>query len=89
MTSADPLSVIEESAAAPEGRTGPARHAFFISCPRNLESLLAEELRDLGISGAKPVYLGVEANLSREEVYRVVYCSRLGSRVLRPTRPTM
>lgn len=75
---------MEESAAPSEGGKGAARHAFFISCPRNLESLLAEELRELGISGAKPVYLGVEAQLSREEVYRVVYCSRLGSRVLRP-----
>ena len=73
MTSADPLSVLEESTAAAPGRKGPARHAFFISCPRNLESLLAEELRALGIVGAKAVYLGVEAELSREEVYRVVY----------------
>lgn len=84
MTSADPLSVLEESAAPSAGRKGPARHAFFISCPRNLEALLAEELRELGIAGAKPVYLGVEASLSREEVYRVVYASRLASRVLRP-----
>jgi putative N6-adenine-specific DNA methylase len=75
---------MEESTAAPQGRKGPPRHAFFISCPRNLESLLAEELRGMGIAGAKPVYLGVEAELSREEVYRVVYGSRLGSRVLRP-----
>ena len=84
MSTGDPLSVMEESTEASGGRKGPARHAFFISCPRNLESLLAQELRDLGINGTKPVYLGVEANLSREEVYRVVYSSRLASRVLRP-----
>jgi len=75
---------MEESASASASRKGPARHAFFISCPRNLEALLAEELREFGIAAPKPVYLGVEAELSREEVYRVVYGSRLASRVLRP-----
>ncbi len=83
MIPADPLSVLEE--AQPDaGRKGPARHAFFISTPRNLEPLLEAELRDLGIVDVKQVYLGVEAKLSREEVYRVVYASRLASRVLRP-----
>ena len=83
MTAADPLSVLEETQPE-EGRKGPARHAFFISTPRNLEPLLESELRDLGIVDVKQVYLGVEAKLSREEVYRVVYASRLASRVLRP-----
>nr|MDQ3002905.1 THUMP domain-containing protein [Fibrobacterota bacterium] len=83
MTPSDPLSVLEET--QPEaGRQGPARHAFFISTPRNLEPLLEEELRELGIVDVKLAYLGVEAKLSREEVYRVVYASRLASRVLRP-----
>jgi putative N6-adenine-specific DNA methylase len=81
--SSDPLSVLEDT--QPDaGRKGPARHAFFISTPRNLEPLLEAELRDLGIVDVKQVYLGVEAKLSREEVYRVVYASRLASRVLRP-----
>ncbi|MEO7425855.1 MAG: THUMP domain-containing protein [Fibrobacteria bacterium] len=83
MIPADPLSVLEETQ-ADAGRKGPARHAFFISTPRNLEPLLEEELRDLGITDVKQAYLGVEAKLSREEVYRVVYASRLASRVLRP-----
>lgn len=83
MTSSDPLSVLEET--QPEaGRQGPARHAFFISTPRNLEPLLEEEMRELGIVDVNQAYLGVEARLSREEVYRVVYASRLASRVLRP-----
>jgi putative N6-adenine-specific DNA methylase len=83
MTIADPLSVLEDTQPDAE-RKGPARHAFFISTPRNLEPLLEEELRELGIVDVKQVYLGVEAKLSREEVYRVVYASRLASRVLRP-----
>ena len=73
-----------EESPATAGRKGPARHAFFISTPRNLEPLLAQEMRDLGIVDVKPAYLGVDAKLSREEVYRVVYASRLASRVLRP-----
>ena len=83
MITSDPLSALDETQQA-EGRKGPARHAFFISTPRNLEPLLADELRDLGIVDVKPTYLGVDAKLSREEVYRVVYASRLASRVLRP-----
>ncbi len=61
-----------------------SRHEFFISTPRNLEPLLVAELKEMGIADVKAVYLGVEAKLSREEVYRVVYGSRLASRVLRP-----
>lgn len=76
--------VVEEASEGPAGRKGASRHPFFISTPRNLEPLLAEELKEMGISGAKVRPLGVEAVLSREEVYRVVYGSRLASRVLRP-----
>jgi putative N6-adenine-specific DNA methylase len=63
------------------------RHPFFISCARNLENMLLAELKELGVteaSKARAVHLGVEAELTREEVYRVVYGSLLASRVLRP-----
>lgn len=66
------------------GKKGAARHPFFISTPRNLEPLLAEELKEMGIAEVTVKPLGVEAVMSREEVYRVVYGSRLASRVLRP-----
>src|ERR1043165_6434559 len=82
MTPSDPLPVLEETPAE-TGRKGPARHPFFISAPRNLEPLLVDELKELGISGAQSRPLGVEVSLSREEAYRVVYGSRIGSRVLR------
>lgn len=59
-------------------------HPFFIACARNLEPMLAAELRELGVTGMRPGHLGVEADLTREQVYRVVYASRLASRVLRP-----
>ncbi len=83
MPTGDPLSVLEETELE-SGVKAPARHSFFLSTPRNLEPLLEDELRELGIADVKATYLGVEARLSREEVYRVVYCSRLASRVLRP-----
>ena len=63
------------------------RHPFFISCARNLENMLLAELKELGVteaSNGRAVHLGVEAELTREEVYRVVYGSLLASRVLRP-----
>jgi len=60
------------------------RHAFFISCARNLEPMLLAELGELGIAGGRVAHLGVEVELSREEVYRVVYSSLIASRVLRP-----
>lgn len=83
MVQRDPESVLEDSAQA-AGRKGSARHPFFISTPRNLEALLVEELKELGVEGATIRPLGVEVNMSRDEVYRVVYGSRLASRVLRP-----
>lgn len=83
MSTADPLSVLEETLSDSSPKT-PNRHAFFISTPRNLEALLEAELRGFGIPDVKATYLGVDARLSREEVYRIVYCSRLASRVLRP-----
>lgn len=94
MSPADPLSVLEDTqpefdsdgkaAKGSKGGKAPARHPFFISTPRNLEPLLEAELKAMGIADVKATYLGVDAQLSREEVYRVVYSSRLASRVLRP-----
>ena len=97
MKTADPLPVLEndsedlaseekseKSAKGARGTKSPPRHPFFISTPRNLEPLLELELKQMGIKDAKATYLGVDAQLSREEVYRVVYGSRLASRVLRP-----
>jgi putative N6-adenine-specific DNA methylase len=60
------------------------RHPFFIACARNLEPMLMNELKELGVAGARMGHLGVDADLTREEVYRVVYGSRIASRVLRP-----
>ncbi len=63
---------------------GEKRHPFFVSCARNLEPFLLEELLEMGIAGGAAEYLGVSLLLSRDEAYRVVYGSRLASRLLRP-----
>ncbi len=58
--------------------------AFFVSCPRNLETMLVEEFHELGLPKPELRRLGVAARLTQEQVYRLVYGSRLASRVLRP-----
>jgi putative N6-adenine-specific DNA methylase len=88
MVPADPIPVLEdlqpEAGSSSSAKKGPNRHSFFLSAPRNLEGLLTDELREMGIEDASPRPLGVEVKLSRDEVYKVVYGSRLASRVLRP-----
>jgi putative N6-adenine-specific DNA methylase len=79
-----PSQPVVEDSKEESGKKGASRHPFYISTPRNLEPLLAEELKEMGIQSVTVKHLGVEATLSREEVYRVVYGSRLASRVLRP-----
>ncbi len=73
---------VAKQKAASSGK--PTRFPFFLTTARNLEPLLADELKELGIPGAKPQRLGVHVSLNREEVYRIVYGSRLASKVLRP-----
>lgn len=77
----------QETALRPEGSPsegGVKKHPFFLSVPRNLEGLALDELRELGIPGGEAKGLGIDIALSQEEAYRIVYNSRLVSRVLRP-----
>ncbi len=55
---------------------------FFASCPRGLEALLADELRQLGARGTKPVAGGVAFECGIEVCYRANLESRLATRVL-------
>jgi 23S rRNA (guanine2445-N2)-methyltransferase len=57
---------------------------YFAQCGRGLEDLLAEELTELGASRVKPAFRGVKFQAERQDVYRIVYCTRLASRVLAP-----
>ena len=56
--------------------------AFFASCPRGLEALLAQELRDLGARNAEPVAGGVSFEGDIATCYRANLESRLATRVL-------
>lgn len=63
---------------------GQSSFEVFVSVPRNLEPLFLQESRELGLRGFRARPLGAEARLSLAEVYKLVYQSRVASRVLRP-----
>ena len=63
-----------ESAVSPQ--------AFFASCPRGLEALLAEELGGLGARGVSPVSGGVAFEGNVRLCYRANLESRIATRVL-------
>src|SRR3989338_3164213 len=58
--------------------------AFFATCPKGLESLLAEELRALGAGTIKETRAGVAFSGNLATAYRACLWSRLASRVLLP-----
>lgn len=57
-------------------------HDFFVTTPKGMESLLAGELRQLGIAAPRVGRAGVACRGSLEQAYRVCLWSRLASRVL-------
>jgi 23S rRNA (guanine2445-N2)-methyltransferase / 23S rRNA (guanine2069-N7)-methyltransferase len=57
-------------------------HSFFVSCPRNTEGLVLDELRSLGAADATETRAGVGFSGSLALAYRVCLWSRTASRVL-------
>ena len=57
-------------------------YSLFITCPRSLETLLADELTVLGCGDIQPGDGGVAAKGTMEAVYRINLHSRVASRVL-------
>ncbi|MBS0169037.1 MAG: class I SAM-dependent RNA methyltransferase [Nitrospira sp.] len=57
-------------------------YVFFTPCPRGLESVLAQELTELGAADVKPTAGGVAFSGSLTLCYRVNLESRIASRVL-------
>ena len=55
---------------------------FFASCPKGVESLLAEELRGFGAAGVKETRAGVAFEGDLATAYRACLWSRLASRIL-------
>ena len=60
------------------------RHSFFVTVPRGMESLLAGELRALGVEHARQARAGVSFEGELQTAYRVCLWSRLAGRVLLP-----
>ena len=58
--------------------------SIFISCADQLEPLLQEELKALGITELRLGYRGVYAPNTLENIFKVNYLSRLATRVLLP-----
>ncbi len=57
---------------------------LFVTCPRGVEPLLAQELLALGLREAQERPGGVAATATLEQAYRACLWSRLASRVLMP-----
>ncbi|HLV76365.1 MAG TPA: bifunctional 23S rRNA (guanine(2069)-N(7))-methyltransferase RlmK/23S rRNA (guanine(2445)-N(2))-methyltransferase RlmL [Marinobacter sp.] len=59
-----------------------AKHAFFISCPKGVEYLLADELDSLGLTQVRNSPAGIWAEGPLEAGYRACLWSRLANRVI-------
>lgn len=55
---------------------------LFLTCPKSLEGLLAQECVDLGAENVKEKVAGVECQATLEGAYRLCLWSRLANRVL-------
>jgi hypothetical protein len=64
--------------------TPPGQRTFFASAARNLETLLAEELRASASTASAETRAGVRFTGTLEEAYRALIWSRVASRVLLP-----
>ena len=69
---------------APSDRIEPIASDFFATVPKGVEQALADELRQLGISGVDLSRGGVGFDGDIEVAYRVCLWSRIATRVLRP-----
>lgn len=57
---------------------------FFATCPKGLESLLQEELQQLGITGSKQTVAGVSFTGPIDAAYKACLWSRFANRILLP-----
>ncbi len=60
------------------------QHTFFANAARNIESLLADELKGLGLNGVRETRGGVHFSGPIREAYRVCLWSRVANRVFLP-----
>lgn len=57
---------------------------FFVTCPKNMEGLLEEELKSLGAAKTRQTVAGVNFQGDMQTAYRICLWSRLANRVLFP-----
>jgi putative N6-adenine-specific DNA methylase len=57
-------------------------HKFFAPCPRGLEAILADELKELGASTIEPTAGGVAFRGTLALCYLANFQSRIASRIL-------
>lgn len=62
----------------------PQYHAFFATCPKGLETLLSQELDNMGAIKTKQTVAGVHFDGDLELAYRCCLWSRLANKVLMP-----
>lgn len=70
------------SATSPRAPSNPLS-TWFATCPRGLETLLADELTSLGAEVTGTTVAGVHFNGSQETAYRTILWSRLANRIIR------
>ncbi|MCK5541200.1 MAG: class I SAM-dependent RNA methyltransferase [Desulfobacterales bacterium] len=59
---------------------------YFAQVSESVKSLAEEELKELGAKNVAPEYRGIRFKASRENLYRIVYQTRMISRVLAPIK---
>ncbi|MCB4204170.1 THUMP domain-containing protein [Deferribacterales bacterium Es71-Z0220] len=57
---------------------------YFAAVLDNLEQVAAEELDELGAAEINTKYRGVSFTASKETLYKIVYCSKIPTRILAP-----
>ncbi|MBQ0780311.1 MAG: 23S rRNA (guanine(2445)-N(2))/(guanine(2069)-N(7))-methyltransferase, partial [Thalassolituus oleivorans] len=67
-----------------QNETNATQHTFLAACPKGIESLLADEIRELGGEVERETILGVVWRGDLATAYRFCLWSRLASRLLLP-----
>jgi 23S rRNA (guanine2445-N2)-methyltransferase len=59
---------------------------YFAQVSESVKGLAVEELKELGASSINPVYMGVKFKANQKNLYKIIYLSRMISRVLAPLK---
>ena len=59
---------------------------YFAQVSESVKELAVEELKELGAKNIDPVYMGIKFKANQESLYKIIYLSRMISRVLAPLK---